>query len=375
MKVLVLTPRFPERPGKGDQIRAFAQITGLASGHEVIVVTPGRPSSPAASRALEEIAEVHAVRLTTAERGFGGVGGRVRDRPAQLGWMMPPRAHATACLRARSCDVSLVSTIRALPAPLPGPVVLDHIDAMSRNMVMRARTDRHPALRLAALLERGTLARHEHRAAQWLVAQIASSQADADALPASPPMTVIPQGWDGPRWQDPPGHVRDIDVIFTGNMDYPPNADAARRLAKAIAPALQTRHPAVRVCVVGRAAAVLRLKGVEVASDVDDLYDYLRRAKIAVAPLRGGTGCPTKLIEAAAAGAAVVAPEWAAAALGMNARRAETAEEFVEALDELLTNEPERRACAAAAGHALSRLRSDRLAKRLEQVLVAAADR
>jgi polysaccharide biosynthesis protein PslH len=373
VRILVVSPRFPETPGNGDQSRAFAQIVGLADRHELIVVTAGAPSSERADEALRACAEVHAVRAGTLARLSGALAALARGRPAQVGWMTPGAARALAAELARRSDVTLVITSRGLPTRLPGPVVLDHVDPFSRAMVMRSRLERNPLLRLAARLEGLAFSFHEGRCARWLAAQTVVAPVDAAALPSPPEPIVIPQGWRGPIWEEPAGHRRDIDVIFTGRMNYPPNRDAARRLAHDIVPRLRERRAGVRVYVVGRFAASLGLRGVEVASDVEDMHSYLRRAKVAVAPLRAGTGSPTKLIEAAAAGAAVVAPAWATASLGMTAPSADTAEEFVDVIDRLLGDDAGRAACARTAAEALGELRTDELVAKMERVLVAAA--
>src|SRR5438094_647246 len=83
----------------------------------------------------------------------------------------------------------------------------------------------------------------------------------AAALPSAPPVHVLPQGWDGDPFDEPPGHVRDLDVVFTGNMSYPPNRDAAQWIAAEIAPKLRARRPDARLVVVGRNADRLRLDG------------------------------------------------------------------------------------------------------------------
>lgn len=374
MRILLISPRFPETPGNGDQNRAFTHVAGLTDGHEVVVLTTGAASSPNAAAALQALAEVHTVRVGTRDRLAGAVRALACARPAQIGWMTPGRAQNVAREQARRADVTLVVTIRGLPGRLPSPVVLDHVDCFSRAMNMRARTERNPLLKLAARFEAVVLRFHEARCLPWLAAQTVVAPADAEALPSPPEPIVIPQGWAGAPWQEPPAHRRDIDVIFTGRMNYPPNRDAAKRLAREIAPRLRARVPGVRVCVVGRFAASLRLPGVEVASDVADMQAYLRRARVAVAPLRAGTGSPTKLIEAAAAGAAVVAPAWATGSLGMEAPAADTVEEFVGVIERLLSDEAARIACARVASKALEQLQCKHLVAKMERVLVAAAD-
>jgi len=123
------------------------------------------------------------------------------------------------------------------------------------------------------------------------------------------------------------GAERDIDVILTGNMAYPPNRDAAQWLSDSIAPDLLARRPETSIWVVGRRAEELELDNrIEVRADVPALDPFLRRSKIAVAPLRLGTGNATKVLEAMVAGAAVVATPAAVESFGFPATAVETAE-------------------------------------------------
>ena len=109
-------------------------------------------------------------------------------------------------------------------------------------------------VRLAAWVEAAALRRWERRLARSVVVQAAISPVDARELPAPPPVHVLPNRVElraAARGAEP---LRDIDVVLTGNMAYPPNADAARWLSEAIAPALWRRRPDASVWVVGRAA-------------------------------------------------------------------------------------------------------------------------
>jgi glycosyltransferase involved in cell wall biosynthesis len=126
--------------------------------------------------------------------------------------------------------------------------------------------------------------------------------------------------------------------------------------------------------IVGRAASTLGVKGVEIASDVDSVAAYLRRARIAVAPLEGGTGTPFKVLEAAAAGAALVTVPWAAERFGIAAETATTSDEFAQRALELLGDEPRRRALAASAEEAVRAHLTPGLAARVESALRAAMD-
>ncbi|WP_093618528.1 glycosyltransferase [Actinoplanes philippinensis] len=369
MRILVVACRFPEAGGKGDALRAFAFVRELASRHDVTVVTPAPPPSARAEAALREHAVVEVRPARAPARVLGAGGAALRGRPGQVGWMMPRASWASVLALAPGHDVALAVTVRSIRGPLGIPTVLDHVDALSLNMRRRGDGPESPLRRLAARREAQALARYERRAAGWADAQVVTAREDAGELPSRPAVTVIPAAWDG-TVAETGGADRDIDVIFTGDMAYPPNRVAAEWLAEEIAPALRRRRPGARVMVVGRGAARLRLAGVEIASDVPSLAGYLARARVAVVPLRAlGTGSPNKLLEAASSGAAVVATSWAAARFDVPCLLADDAEEFAASIERLLRDEAGRDDLARRARRAIEDYSVARTVMRLEAVL------
>jgi glycosyltransferase involved in cell wall biosynthesis len=309
MKVLLISPRLPAGGGKGDQLRAFQFIEAVARSHSVEVVTTGAGIRTAGDEAvLRRLATVELQHVPLAVRASGALAALLRGQPAQVGWMMPGRGWRAVRRRAAQADVVLAITVRSLRGPLPAPVILDHVDALSANMRRRATGPESAPIRWAARLEATLLARWERRLRRHAVAQLAISALDARLLPSPPEVRVVPNCVDVSPLSSRHDVERDIDVIFTGSMTYPPNAVAARWLGDAIAPALWAQKPGASIWVVGRDADRLALDPrLQVRANVADLGVYLRRAKIALAPLRMGTGSPNKVLEAIAAGAAVVA--------------------------------------------------------------------
>jgi hypothetical protein len=371
VRLLVISARFPEPGGKGDQSRAFSFISHLAPAHEVAVVSAARASTAEAEAALRAVADVEIVASGRVRRGVAALWALARLRPAQVGWMMPAGAWGRARDRAATADVVLVNTSRSLAGALSAPVVLDHVDALSLNMRRRASGPERLPIRAAARIEAVLLRRWERRAARWCAGQVATSTEDAANLPGEPRCEVIPVGWDAPAAADEPAE-RDLDVVLSGNMGYPPNRDAAEWFAAEILPAIRRRRPGTRALVVGRDASSLRLRGVEIASDVPNLLAYLRRAKVAIAPLRMGTGSPYKVLEAAASGAAVVATPWAAQSFGLPATGA-GAEGLARRVVELLDDDAARAEQVRAGLAVARRHRGDQLARRLEELLQDAA--
>jgi len=114
------------------------------------------------------------------------------------------------------------------------------------------------------------------------------------------------------------------NVVFVGNFAHPPNVDAALRLALHIFPHIQERHADPQLCLflVGSdpppSVQQLANDRIIVTGSVDDVRPYLEGASVVVAPLQLGGGMRVKVIEALAAGKAVVATPLAVAGLSVS---------------------------------------------------------
>jgi len=97
--------------------------------------------------------------------------------------------------------------------------------------------------------------------------------------------------------------------------------NAAVWFAREVLPRVRQHRPEARLLIVGTrpARAVRGLAkdpAVTVTGRVDDVAPYLRRATVAVAPMRSGSGQQFKILEAMASGAPVVATAAEAAQVG-----------------------------------------------------------
>jgi glycosyltransferase involved in cell wall biosynthesis len=102
------------------------------------------------------------------------------------------------------------------------------------------------------------------------------------------------------------GEKKIHDLIFTGNMSYVPNIEAAEYLANVIFPALQKEIPNINLVICG-ANPVSRVKNlanekITVTGWVDSIADYYAQSKIFIAPMHLGTGLQNKILEAMAIG-------------------------------------------------------------------------
>ncbi len=100
-------------------------------------------------------------------------------------------------------------------------------------------------------------------------------------------------------------------VVFTGAMDYWPNADAATWFVESMFPAIRRSVPeAVFFIVGGNPTAKVKklgaLPGVTVTGRVPDVRPYLAHATVGVAPMRVARGIQNKVLEGMSMGRVMV---------------------------------------------------------------------
>ena len=238
-------------------------------------------------------------------------------------------------------------------------VVYDAQNAEAELQRRAATIDRQrPNRWLAAVystVQAGRLQRFERRTCRAVDAVIAVSAEDRQLLSrhGGAPIFVLPNGIAAADYARDSGHPRrDNQLLFTGKMDYRPNVDAIEWFCSAVFPAIQRACPGAELAVVGRnpharLRALSAMEGIHISGWVDSVLPYLQAAAVFVAPLRMGSGTRLKILEAMAAGCAVVATSLGAAGLNDDARAAlviaDQAEAFSDAVIALL-QDGERRA-------------------------------
>jgi sugar transferase (PEP-CTERM/EpsH1 system associated) len=106
-----------------------------------------------------------------------------------------------------------------------------------------------------------------------------------------------------PKNSDVEAMDENIDVVFTGAMDYWANVDAVIWFCHKVWPLIRAKHPNARFYVVGgnpspQIKALDAKQGIKVTGRVVDVRPYILGAKVAVAPLQIARGLQNKVLEA-----------------------------------------------------------------------------
>jgi glycosyltransferase involved in cell wall biosynthesis len=193
---------------------------------------------------------------------------------------------------------------------------------------------------------------------------LAASAADADVIrkrAAGARISIYPNAIPLPAL---PVSAREHVIVFSGNLEYHPNASAVRFFRRDVWPRLRDRWPDLIWRLVGRNPQAVEqwTKGddrIQVTGPVADAIAELGRTQIAVAPILAGSGTRLKILEAWGAGLPVVSTTRGAEGLGARHGEhlllAEGGEPFAKAVTQLLEDEPLRRHLGLAGRRLLER--------------------
>lgn len=380
LRILFVTSRPPWPSRRGDQARAAGFASELARRHRVAVVAQRPPDFPPCSFPPG----IRGREVPVSWWRLGGALPRGLVVPLQVAWHHQKQLADVVRREVQSFrpDVAVMILSRLgwlTPALRPVPVVLDLVDSLALNL--RRRAARQPLLRPFWLLEARRFERWDRRLIREVAAATVVSARDRDALIGAPGtpgrLEVVPFGIE--VGETPRSERGESIVILSGNLGYFPTLDGALWFAREVWPQVCRRHPQARWWLAGSRVphALRRLgrrPGVEVFEDPEDLRALRRRASVAVAPLRAGSGTPIKVLEAMADSLPVVTtPEGAGGLDGT--RGGEVAvgadsEAFAEQVVRLL-NDPQAAARQAAAARDWLEDRHDlrRVARRFERLL------
>lgn len=376
MATLFLAHRIPYPPDRGDKIRSWQLIKFLAARGTVHLACFADDEADAANLAGlkaalgDRLGEVH-VEPRRIGKAIAGAKALASAKPVSLTLFDSPQLRGFVGDRLAKGEIDTVfaysgQMAQFVPAGTKARFVMDFGDVDSAKFASYADEASGPmrwlyrreASRLFAF-ERAVAARAD------VVTFVSEAEAglfrEATGLPNiravsngidfrhfGPEADFLPLG-DTERGEGPL-------LLFTGQMDYPPNIDAVRWFAREVLPSV----PGARFVIAGRAptAEVTALAGerVTVTGAVEDMRSWLAAADVVVAPLRIARGIQNKVLEAMAMARPVVASPAAFEGIEAEAGRdlivVDGAEAMARAVRELLAD-PARGAAIGAAGRRL----------------------
>ena len=332
MKVLLLTPQSPYPPHQGTSLRNFHIIRGLAQACEVSLVSflePGQTAVPGQITPLAELCQtietVPVPQRTTSKRLQQLLATRRPDMAHRL-FSQAFNVRLLHMLQAADFDIVQIEGIemaRYLPVIRHGSprskIVFDDHNAETELQRRNFLTDLRQPRRWVAAAYSAEQVRRLHKFERWVCQQAdwvtAVSQPDKMHLEklthGQTAITVIPNSLDVQQFQLGEAEAIPSDIVFSGKMDYRPNVDAVLWFVAEVWPQIRRERPSTTFTIVGQKphARLERLRdepGITLTGWVERVEPYLAGAKVFILPFRVGSGTRLKLIEAMAAGRALV---------------------------------------------------------------------
>jgi sugar transferase (PEP-CTERM/EpsH1 system associated) len=319
--LLFLAHRVPFPPDRGDKIRSYNILKHLSGRHRVhLAAFADDEADEAAAEGLKPlVARMHIERRTRSKRASAALALAMHKSVSVTAFAHAGMAAFVDRLLADEPieQVYVFSSQMAQYAPGDRPFVMDFVDMDSEKFAAYGRAAR-PPMRWMWQREARRLFHFERETARRAVVSLFVSEAEAALFRERAKMNedqvqALENGIDLERYRPEPRPAGNAPlIVFTGQMDYPPNIEAAGSFAREAMPLIRARFPAARFAIVGRkpdtSLTFLDGKdGIEVTGAVPDVRPWLAKAAIVVAPLRIARGIQNKVLEAMAMGRPVVA--------------------------------------------------------------------
>ncbi|HLV34667.1 MAG TPA: glycosyltransferase [Spirillospora sp.] len=385
MRILMLTPALPYPPHQGGALRNFGLIHGLhAAGHQITLLSFAEGNHVTTNTPLAALCQ----QIEIIEAPARSAQQRLRD---MLVSQQPDLALRLVSREFRQCLIEILQSqpfdlVQFEGLEMAGylPIIRQYqpatklcYDAHNAEFALQQgifevdlrQPKRWPSAAYSFVQAR-RIARYERDVCQQVDCVLAVSAEDAASLQRfrhDNRVYVIPNGIFVRQYEAVNARLPDLGpcaLIFTGKMDYRPNVDAMLWFASDILPQVRSIMPDVRLYVVGQKPhprlEVLRDHDhIVLTGWVPEVTPYLHAAAVYIAPLRMGSGTRLKILEAMAAGCAIVATTLAAAGLPDEARRSlmivDDPQQMAGAIVQLLQNAPQRAEMGAAAQAAVYR--------------------
>lgn len=311
MKIFIILSRVPYPLEKGDKLRAFNQIRELSKNNQVYLFALNdiELDKDAMQELKKYCTDISILKLTRLNIVFNLVRTLFDGKPFQVGYFYSNKAkkNIDTLIKQHQPDqiyCQLIRTAEYAKHYQHIPRTLDFMDVFSKGMERRRSTS---AFYMKPILgiEYSRLLKYENKIFDFFDHKTIISDQDKSLIPhpRKSEIVVVPNGVDT-NYFKPLLMKKEYDLLFNGNMNYPPNVESVQYLVNKILPEVWKHLPHVRLLISGANPnhKVMELKSdkVVISGWMNDIRENFAKSRILVAPMQISIGLQNKLLEAMA---------------------------------------------------------------------------
>lgn len=350
-KLLFLTSRFPFPLEKGDKLRAYYLIKGLSKYYDICLfaIHESEPN-PEWINALSPYCS--SIKTGVIPKWKSVLNLLIpRRTPFQVSYFYnekilqeiqdfadQSKANIMYCHLIRMAEYGRKINIEYK--------ILDYMDAFSKGME-RIKNQGVWWMRIPAYFEWQRLRKYENEVFELFNHKIIISEQDRNHIPHSKnsEIQIIANGVDFDYFQ-PKESTKKYDLLFNGNMSYPPNIASTLYTVEELLPIIKKKIPSITFFIAGAAPTAkirsLATEGITVSGWMEDIREAFYSSRIMIAPMLISIGLQNKILQAMAMKIPCVISTMANNALGATHEKelfvANTPEEYSKYIHLLLTD-------------------------------------
>jgi sugar transferase (PEP-CTERM/EpsH1 system associated) len=353
MKLVVLTSRVPYPLEKGDKLRIFHQIKHLSQSHEICLICLNDTTEEIDTSVLKQfVSELHVIQLSKWKIPFRLFFALFHHLPFQVHYFFERKnkkkiERIIQHFQPNHIYCQLIRTAEYVKDLIQFEKTIDYMDAFSAAAMRRAETEKRfrklfwkTEFARVKTYERGIFDYFKHHSI------ISHQDRNLLAIPSNKNIDIVPNGVDTAHFNNLKINKK-FDLVFAGNMNYPPNIAAAIFLAKEILPKVHIQFPNVNLLIAGanpsQEVSELATEHITISGWMNDIREAYCESRVFVAPMFIGAGMQNKILEAMSSELPVITTSLAAEAFTEKSSskiiEANSAFEFAKAIQYYLLNE------------------------------------
>lgn len=353
MKLLIITSRFPYPLDKGDKLRAYYQIKELSKNNEIFLISTTEYDIK--KQDIDKLKifckEVIIYKLQKWKIFINICMGVLSSKPFQIKYFYQRKIHNKikmdiSRIAPNHIFCQLIRSVLYVKDEHFYNKTLDYMDCLSEGIKRRIPFTK--ILRPILKIEYKRLKIFENLAFEYFNNHIIISENDRSYIyhEQRDKIKIVTNGIDS-NFFKAKEFKKKFDIVFVGNLSYPPNVIASMYIINELLPELSKTFPNISILISGanphKSLQKLNKKNITILPWVDDIRESYLSGKIFLAPMLNGTGLQNKLLEAMSLELPCITSELANKSLqaenSKNILIARTKLEYIEHISQLLYNE------------------------------------